>query len=44
MTLDYLREDRNISAEAITAYKIGETDSGNIVFPFIKRDGTLATA
>jgi RecA-family ATPase len=41
---DYLREDRNISAAAITAYKIGETESGNIVFPFVKRDGTLAMA
>ena len=44
MALDYLREVRNISADAIAAYKIGETDKGDIVFPFIKRDGTLAMA
>jgi twinkle protein len=42
--LDYLREDRNISAAAINAYKIGEIEGGNIVFPFVKRDGSLAMA
>lgn len=37
--LDYLREDRNISAEAIAAYKIGE-QGDKIVFPFMSRDGS----
>jgi len=37
--LDYLREDRNISAEAIAAYKIGE-QGDKIVFPFLSRDGS----
>jgi hypothetical protein len=39
--LAYLREDRNISAETITAYKIGERGDV-IVFPFMLPDGTLA--
>ena len=42
--LDYLREVRKLSGDATAAYKIGETDKGEIVFPFIKRDGTLAMA
>ncbi len=40
--MDYLREDRNLPAESIAAYKIGEDDEGNIIFPFLLPDGTLA--
>jgi len=40
--MDYLREDRNLSAEAIAIYKIGEDERGNIVFPFLRPDGSLA--
>jgi twinkle protein len=36
--LDYLREVRNISAEAIAAYKIAE-QGDKIIFPFLSRDG-----
>jgi twinkle protein len=39
--LDYLREERGISAETIAKYKIGESGD-NIVFPFLLPDGTLA--
>lgn len=41
--LDYLREDRNIPAEIIQKYKIGE-QGDNIIFPFLLPDGTLALA
>jgi twinkle protein len=41
--LDYLREVRNISADAITAYKIGE-QGDKIVFPYLSRDGKLILA
>lgn len=40
---DYLQEERNIPAEIIARYKIGETGS-DIVFPFLLPDGTLAMA
>jgi twinkle protein len=40
----YLQEDRNLPAEAIAAYKIGEDAAGNIIFPFLLPDGTLALA
>lgn len=42
--MDYLREDRNLPAESIEAYKIAEDDQGNIIFPFLLPDGTLALA
>ena len=42
--LDYLREDRNLSAAAIAAYRIAEDERGNIVFPFLRPDGSLAMA
>ena len=38
---DYLREDRKISAEAITAYKIAETPDGQIVFAYLNQAGEL---
>lgn len=41
LVLRYLREARNISAEVITAYKVGESDD-HIVFPFVLPDGVLA--
>ena len=41
--LDYLTVDRNLPEEALLAYKIGEQGK-NIVFPFLKPDGTLAMA
>lgn len=40
----YMRENRNLSAEAIDAYKIGEDGRGNIIFPFLLPDGVLAMA
>ena len=40
--LDYLVEDRNIPAEVVTKYKIGD-QGGNILFPFL-RDGELIMA
>lgn len=40
----YLTEDRNIPADILRAYRIGQDDSGNIVFPFYLPDGTLALA
>jgi len=36
VALHYLREVRNLSAEVIAAYNIGEDDRGNIIFPFLK--------
>jgi twinkle protein len=39
--LDYLREVRNLSAEAIAAYKVGE-QGNKIIFPFLLPDGELA--
>jgi len=39
--LDYLREVRNLSAEVIAEYKIGEDDRGNIIFPFLKGEKLL---
>lgn len=39
--LDYLREDRCIPPEVISAYKIGEAGD-EIVFPFLLPDGVLA--
>lgn len=41
--MDYLREDRNLSSEAIAAYCIGE-QGDSIVFPFLLPDKTLAMA
>lgn len=41
--LDYLTEDRNIPAEIVTRYQIGE-DGDRIVFPFKLPDGELALA
>lgn len=41
--LDYLREDRNLPAEVIAAYRVGEAGD-NIVFPFLLPDGELAMA
>lgn len=41
--LDYLREVRNISPEAIAAYKVAERGD-EIIFPFLLPDGTLAMA
>ena len=41
--MDYLREDRNLSSEAISAYCIGE-QGDSIVFPFLLPDKTLAMA
>ena len=40
---DYLQEDRNIPAEIIARYKIGEWRD-EIIFPFLLPDGTLAMA
>jgi twinkle protein len=40
---DYLREERNIPAEIIAAYKVGE-HGDSIIFPFLLPDGTLALA
>lgn len=40
----YLTEDRNLPADVLVAYKIGEDDRDNIVFPFLLPDGTLAMA
>jgi twinkle protein len=40
----YLTEDRNIPRDALAAYKIGEDEHGNIIFPFLLPDGTLALA
>src|SRR5689334_2717838 len=34
--LDYLREVRNLRAEVIAEYRIGEDDRGNIIFPFLE--------
>jgi twinkle protein len=42
--LAYLREDRNLPADVLMAYKIGEDDRQAIVFPFEHPDGTLAMA
>ncbi|MBX9587885.1 MAG: toprim domain-containing protein [Hyphomonadaceae bacterium] len=39
--LDYLTEDRNLSMEAVRAYRIGEAGD-EIVFPFLLPDGVLA--
>lgn len=41
--MDYLREARNIPAEVISAYRIGERGD-EIIFPFLLPDGTLALA
>ncbi len=41
--LDYLREERMIPQEIITAYKIGERGD-EIIFPFLLPDGALAMA
>jgi twinkle protein len=38
----YLLEDRNLPAEVLEAYRIGEDDQQRIVFPFFQPDGTLA--
>jgi twinkle protein len=40
----YLTEDRNIPADVLGAYRVGEDDNGAIIFPFILPDGTLALA
>jgi twinkle protein len=40
---DYLIEERNIPAEVLIKYKIGES-GGNIIFPFLLPDGVLAMA
>ena len=42
--MDYLAEDRNLSAAAIAAYRVGEDDRGNLIFPFLRPDGSLAMA
>jgi twinkle protein len=41
--LDYLRENRNISSEAITAYKVAEAGD-KIIFPFLNTEGELCLA
>lgn len=41
--LDYLREDRNIPADVLTAYKIGAFGE-KIIFPFLLPNGELAMA
>jgi twinkle protein len=41
--LDYLKEDRNLPAAVIEAFKIGERGD-EIIFPFLLPDGTLALA
>ena len=41
---DYLTEDRNIPAEILARYKIGEQNRDTIIFPFLLPDGTLAMA
>lgn len=41
--LDYLKEDRNLPAAVIEAYRIGERGD-EIIFPFLLPDGTLAMA
>ncbi len=41
--LDYLREDRNIPAEVLTAYKVA-SNGDDIVFPFLLPTGELALA
>lgn len=41
--LDYLREVRNISPEAIAAYKVAERGD-EIIFPYLLPDGVLALA
>jgi twinkle protein len=40
----YLTEDRNVPREILQAYKIGEDDRQQIIFPFLLPDGTLAMA
>ncbi|MCW5736331.1 MAG: toprim domain-containing protein [Enhydrobacter sp.] len=40
----YLTEDRNIPADVLAAYRVGEDDKGAIIFPFLLPDGTLALA
>lgn len=40
----YLTEERNLSRDILAAYKIGEDEGGNIIFPFLLPDGTLALA
>jgi twinkle protein len=40
--LAYLREDRNLPAAVLEAYRVGEDDRQRIVFPFFHPDGTLA--
>ncbi|CAN5312125.1 toprim domain-containing protein [soil metagenome] len=42
--MDYLVEDRNLPADVLRAYRIGEDERGAIVFPFLLPDGTLAMA
>ncbi|CAH1653387.1 DNA primase [Hyphomicrobiales bacterium] len=41
--LDYLREERNIPAEVIEAYRVGE-NGDDIIFPFLLPGGELALA
>lgn len=40
--LTYLMQERKIPAEVISRYQIGETDRGQIVFPYRKPGSTLA--
>jgi twinkle protein len=40
----YLTEDRNIPADVLAAYQIGEDDKGAIIFPFLLPDKTLVLA
>ena len=40
---DYLIENRNLPETVLEAYRVGE-DGGDIVFPFLLPDGTLALA
>ena len=41
---DYLTEDRCITGDVLLAYRIGETDAGEIVFPFLDPAGELVMA
>jgi twinkle protein len=40
----YLTEDRNLPAQVLVDYKIGEDEQDGIVFPFSLPDGTMAMA
>lgn len=40
----YLTHDRRLPRDVLAAYRVGEDERGNIVFPFLLPDGTLALA